>query len=159
VTSCPKAGIVKLDETYIARQSLFKHSLGNEYGSNNRITSVAMQRRCKHAFSTVERLCFRRGPCRVVMKSRRFEFRDTSLPGCQLGSRGVELSRVFGIDSCRIKARNELGREKKTSCVIWSDSETYEPVDKLRLVKTERHNACVTVNCKVCRSAIALYCL
>jgi hypothetical protein len=32
-------------------------------------------------------------------------------------------------------------------------------VGRLRLVKTENPNACVTVNCKVCRIAIALYCL
>jgi hypothetical protein len=29
----------------------------------------------------------------------------------------------------------------------------------IRLVKTENCSACVTVNCKVCRIAIALYCL
>jgi hypothetical protein len=32
-------------------------------------------------------------------------------------------------------------------------------VARIRLLKTENHNACVTVNCKVRRSAIALYCL
>jgi hypothetical protein len=30
-------------------------------------------------------------------------------------------------------------------------------VARIRLVKTEDTNVCVTVNCKVCRSAIALY--
>jgi hypothetical protein len=29
---------------------------GNEYASNNPVTSVAMQQHCKHAFPTIERL-------------------------------------------------------------------------------------------------------
>jgi hypothetical protein len=30
--------------------------------------SFAMQRRCKHALPTIERLCFLRCPCKVVIK-------------------------------------------------------------------------------------------
>jgi hypothetical protein len=54
-------------------------------------------------------------------------------------------------------ARKESGCEKKTSCVIRSDSgAVMEPVAKIRLVKTENPSACVKVNWEVCRSAIAL---
>jgi hypothetical protein len=56
-----------------------------------------MQRRCKHVFPTIERLCFLNGPCKVVIKDisagKRVEFRDASLPGYELGSRGIELTR------------------------------------------------------------------
>jgi hypothetical protein len=88
-----------------------------------------MQRRCKHAFPTLERLCFLRDSCKVVIKKSwdersRVKFRDASLPGYELGSRGIDLNRVFGIGNCRITVRRELGYEKKTSYVIWSYSET-----------------------------------
>jgi hypothetical protein len=76
-----------------------------------------------------------------------------------LGSRGIELGRVFGIGSCRIMAIEELYCAKMTSYVIGSYSETDKSVAKIRLVKTENPNVCGTVNCKVCRIAIALYCL
>jgi hypothetical protein len=41
--------------------------------------------------------------------------REASLPGYELGSRGIELSRIFGISNFRIMARKELGCEKETS--------------------------------------------
>jgi hypothetical protein len=44
------------------------YSRCNEYASNNRVTSVAMQRRIEHAFPTIEKLCFLRGMCKVVIK-------------------------------------------------------------------------------------------
>jgi hypothetical protein len=52
-------------------------------------------------------------------------------------------------------ARKELDWAKKTLCVSWSDSE--KSVARIRLMKTENSSAYATVNCKVCRIAIALY--
>jgi hypothetical protein len=43
-------------------------------------------------------------------------------------------------------ARKELGDEKKTSCVVCSVNETYKPVARRRLVKTENPSACATMN-------------
>jgi hypothetical protein len=55
-----------------------------------------MQRNCKHAFTTIERLCFLRGPCKVVIKKssvekNRVEARDASLPGYELGAEELNL--------------------------------------------------------------------
>jgi hypothetical protein len=78
----------------------------------------------------------------------------------RLGADGIELSRVLGIGSCRIMARKELDYDKKTSCVVLSYSETVRnPLPRLRPMKTENLSARVTVNWKVCRIAIDLYCL
>jgi hypothetical protein len=72
-----------------------------------------------------------RGPCEVFIKKSseagscsRVQFRDASLPGYELGSRGIELYRVFGIGTYRIMVKEELDCERKTSCVNLSVGET-----------------------------------
>jgi hypothetical protein len=122
----------------------------------NRVTAVAMQRHCRHAFPTIERLSYKEQFGWELL----VEFRDANLTGYELGSRRTELSRVFGIDSCRIMARKEFRLCKEDfMCDLKLQWNGYKSVARILLVKPGNPNACLTVNCKVCRSAIALYCL
>jgi hypothetical protein len=57
--------IEKCCSSYVGQ---FTHSRGNEYASNSRVTSIAIQQCCKHAFPTIERLYFLCDPCKVVIK-------------------------------------------------------------------------------------------
>jgi hypothetical protein len=44
-------------------------------------------------------------------------------------------------------------------CDLKLQCDGYKSVARIRLVKAEYPSVCVTVNCDVCKSAIALYCL
>jgi hypothetical protein len=90
----------------------------------------------------------------------RVEFRDVSLPGYELGSRGNELSRVFGTGSYKTMIRKWVRRRKEDSmCDLKLQWDCDKSFARIRLVKAENPSACATVNCNVCRSAIALYVL
>jgi hypothetical protein len=81
--------------------------------SNNRITSVVMQRRCKHALSTVETLYFLRGPCRGVIKRTKKIIRVSPVSRRQparIWALELELSRV---QEMAVAAENWESRQSK----------------------------------------------
>jgi hypothetical protein len=92
---CRPNSEVRIDVHYYTTTSL-THSRGHVYTSKNRVTSVATQRRCKHVFPTIERLfsvwSMQRSYKKEFMWEELVEFRDASLSGHKLGSRGLELS-------------------------------------------------------------------
>jgi hypothetical protein len=109
----------------IARQRLVKLIHAGANALDNR-TCIARQRRGKHASSTIEavssvwsvpnvykRTQKTRWSRVAVAVKQRDKFRYGSLPGSELGSRGIEWSRVYGIGSRRIRARKGIRRCKE----------------------------------------------
>jgi hypothetical protein len=96
----------------IDRQRLSKHIPAQASARTNR-TSTGRQRTSQHASLTIEAVfsawSVQRGykevfgSGTVVEQKLRVEFRVISQPGYELGSRGIELSWVFGMGSCRKK--------------------------------------------------------
>jgi hypothetical protein len=111
------------------------------------------------------RRCFPRSPYRsyitgslegaVVVRSWESSVEEFIWVSCQEFGRVLEMAVE---DDWEEIARKDLGAAKKTSCVIWIDRLLYIRCQDATS-KTEKPSACVTVNCEVCRSAIALYCL
>jgi hypothetical protein len=137
--------------------------VGNEYASNNLVTFVAMQRRCKHAFPTIERPCFVRGPWKVVIKKNSVEKSyssfEPSLPVYELGTRGIELN--WTESSLRNWKLQNNGKQGMRLCkenfmrdLKW-EWDWYKSVARIRLVKTENSSVCVMVNCKVCGNSVS----
>jgi hypothetical protein len=152
VTWRQTAGIVNSEKTFITRQRFREHILA---ATNTQATQC-----CKHVFPTIYRLCFLCGPCKVVIKKSsveksRVEFWDASLPGYELGSRGIKLSwQLQNNGKKEIRVRKE-----DFTCDLKWQWDCYKSVARIRLLKTENPSEYLTVNCKVCRSAIALFCL
>jgi hypothetical protein len=80
------------------------------------------------------------------------EFRDASLPGFELGNREIELSWQLQNNDKKVITLCE----EDFMCDLKRPWDCYKSVATIRLMKTEKPNACVAVNCNVCRSAIAL---
>jgi hypothetical protein len=87
-------------------------------------------------------------------------------PGCQNMSLGAEKLnwgiRIIECSSVELVGwlwREDLACNFKTSCMLQLQWDCYKSVARIRLVKTEDTYMRVTVNCKICRSVIALYCL
>jgi hypothetical protein len=141
----------------IARQRLGKHIPAGANALNN-MTSIARQRISKHASLTIEAVfCVVRAKwlwesvkqCRTEVES------SFETPACQNMSLGAE--ELNWVDN-NCKKWIRLWKED-FMCDLKSQWDGYKSVARIRLVKTVDPSVCVTVNCKVCRQAIALYCL
>jgi hypothetical protein len=67
-----------------------------------------MQRHCKHTFPIIERLCFLRGPCKVVIKNSSVEKSQSSLEtlACRDMSLEAEELELTGIPELTVAAGN-----------------------------------------------------
>jgi hypothetical protein len=154
VTWRPKAAIMK---SLLSNDSLniFARKLIHKQQSSN---FRCYERRCKHAFPKIERFISSAWSVKIGYKEQfsweeLVEIRDASLPGYELGSRRIELNW-------------QLQKNGKRKIKLWKGFfmcnlkwhwDCCKSVARIRLAKIEHPGACVTVNCKVCRSAIALY--
>jgi hypothetical protein len=143
---------------HIPRQRLGENIPVEAYAPNN-MSSIARQRIIKQAFLTNNEAVLSawslpmgyKGAKMVVwvtcQKFREFSWRIIHL--CQSFS---SIGLGSGDDSrndWQEMARKESDCERKTSCVNWIDGDGYKSVVKIRLMKTEKSCACVTVNCEV----------
>jgi hypothetical protein len=120
-----------------------------------------------HRGGRMVRLCFPLVPSRVVVNKNSVEQprAKSRVSRCQPAKIWAWEHGNWIESSLRNLQPQNNGRKgirlRKEDFLVWFEWswDCYNSVARIRLVKTENPNACVTVNCKVCRSAIALYCL
>jgi hypothetical protein len=66
------------------------------------------------------------------------EFRDAILPGYELGSGGVESSRVFRVGSWQNNGKKGIRRRKEDFMCETGTTTVMRTVARMRLVKTEK---------------------
>jgi hypothetical protein len=139
------------DVRWIARQRLGKQIPAETYVGKNR-TPIVWQRIGKQTFSTIEKLCFLRGPGRWVIKGQKLSLESV-------------VKNWLDFWRCQFKMTEKkwergIRRWKEDFvCDLKWHWDCYKSVARIRLVKSENPGACVTVNCKVGRLPIAPYCL
>jgi hypothetical protein len=151
----PKAGIVKPEETCIARQRLGKHI---PVATNTHAPieePVSKQRIGKH--SVIRVLLETVLSVRSVQSGYKeefsweeiVEFRDASLQGYELGTRGRELSRVSGVGSCQVTMESsEFSWELKVQ--QWKEDFTCVVVQWYLecVIQWDCYSSCVKIRCQ-----------
>jgi hypothetical protein len=145
-----------------ARQRLGKHTPAAENARDNK-TSIARQLISKHSSLTTEAV-FSASSVQSGYKEVQNSSREVK---SQVSRRRP--ARIWAWNFIVSSLRNwQLHNNGKTGVKLWEEDfmcdlkwqwDCYKSVARIRQVKTENPSACVTVSCKVCRSAIALYCL
>jgi hypothetical protein len=154
-----------------ARQRLGKHIPARSNVRDNRM-SFARQQRGKQASPTIQ-AAFSVGSVPRGYKRTQPEdpTENSTVVESEVRSRisGRQPSRIWAWNWIESSLRNwKLQNNGKRGIRLWKEDFMCDlkwqwdcciSVAMKRLVKTENHSACATVNCSVCRIAIALYCL
>jgi bisphosphoglycerate-independent phosphoglycerate mutase (AlkP superfamily) len=109
----------------IARQRLDKHILAGANARNTR-TSVAVQRISKEASLTIKAVFSAwsaQSGYKEVFSSIKWS-EDSSFETVAWQNMSLGAEELNWVGSCRMKARKELGCEKKAVCMIWRYRET-----------------------------------
>jgi hypothetical protein len=149
----------------IARQRLGKHA--STIKRLFSMLSAPLPLLCTGALNTPKsirdkrRRCFTWSPCKVVTKKN-----STEQPRVQSQVPRSQPARIWtsnwtdsSLRNWQLQNNDTKGirlRKEDSMCDLKWQWYCYKSVAWIRLVKTEKPSACWTVNCKVCRSAIAL---